>query len=267
MTERKKIGLPARPQDDAQADGPGTRGYKPPVRGTAPRQRPTAAQAEHQFDVVAQAIGAGAVRLVHDEEVGDLQDAGLDGLHLIAQARRLDHDGGVRGAGDVYLRLADSHRFHQDAVEPGRVQHGDHVGSGVRQSAQAAARGHAADEDARIASQVAHAHPVPQQRTAGEGAGRVHGNDAHRLAHGPVGPGQRVDQGGFAGPRRTGHADNVRAAGVRVERGQQSVRLQPIILYVRDDPCQRAPVAGEQERDKGLICRLHGVFVRVGVGR
>jgi len=64
MTERKKIGLPARPQDDAQADGPSTRGYKPPVRGTAPRQRPTAAQAEQARQ---ERAAARAARDVRDE--------------------------------------------------------------------------------------------------------------------------------------------------------------------------------------------------------
>ena len=44
MTERKKIGLPARAADDQPSEGRTYR--KPPVRGTAPRQRPTAAQAE-----------------------------------------------------------------------------------------------------------------------------------------------------------------------------------------------------------------------------
>ncbi|MEK8085277.1 pseudouridine synthase [Aquabacterium sp. A3] len=46
MTERKKIGLPARPAASPAGDEPAQQRFKPPVRGTAPRQRPTAAQAE-----------------------------------------------------------------------------------------------------------------------------------------------------------------------------------------------------------------------------
>lgn len=46
MTERKKIGLPARPATPPDGEATPAPRFKPPVRGTAPRQRPTAAQAE-----------------------------------------------------------------------------------------------------------------------------------------------------------------------------------------------------------------------------
>ena len=50
------------------------------------------------------------VGLVHGKDVGDLQDAGLDGLDVVAQPRHFDDDGGVRGAGDIYLSLARAKR-------------------------------------------------------------------------------------------------------------------------------------------------------------
>ena len=120
------------------------------------------------------------------------------------------------------------------ALKAGRIQHEDHVGRGLGQSAQAAARGHGADEDARIAAQVTHPHPVAQQRAAGEGAGGVHGHDAHGVAALAVGLGQRVDQRGLAGAGRAGNADDVRLAGAPIERGQRVVRLGAVVLDQRD---------------------------------
>ena len=111
-------------------------------------------------------IGPLTIRLVDGEQIGDLQHAGLDRLHLVAQARRFHDDGRVRRAGDIDLGLPHADRLHQDALEAGGIEHGDHIGRGVRQPAQIAARRHAADEDAGIARQIAHAHPIAQQRAA-----------------------------------------------------------------------------------------------------
>ncbi len=74
---------------------------------------PSAASAEVSGDVVRPL----AVGLVHDEHVGDLQDAGLRHLHRVAPARRHDHQGRVGRRGDVHLGLSHAHGLDD---RPGR---------------------------------------------------------------------------------------------------------------------------------------------------
>ena len=107
-------------------------------------------------------------------------------------------------------------------------------------------RGHAADEDAGVARQVAHAHPVAQQRAAGERAGGIDGDDADGVVVLPVAARQRVDQGRLAGARRAGDADHVGAAGVRIERRQHCRRIGSAVFHQGDGAGQCAAVAREQ---------------------
>ena len=88
---------------------------------------------------------------------------------------------------------------------PGRVEHLDGVAGGPRQPAQAAARGHAADEDAGVGGMSLHADPVPQDRAPAEGRGRVHGHDPDGLALGPEVGGLPLDA---MGDEPTGNLDS-----------------------------------------------------------
>ena len=119
------------------------------------------------------------VGFVHHQHIRDLQDAGFDRLDIIAQPGRLDHQGGMCQAGDIHLSLSDADRFDQDDLKAGRVEHLHHGRGRRRDAAQRAARGHRADEHARVASQVAHADAVSQDGAAGEGAGWVHRHHRH----------------------------------------------------------------------------------------
>jgi hypothetical protein len=129
-------------------------------------------------------VGALLVGLVHGKDVGDLQDTGLDGLHVVAQAGHLDYHRGVRRPGDIHFGLAGAHRLDDDQVKAGGVQHFDGVGRGPGQAAQVAAAGHAADKDTGVARQVPHADAVAQDCPTREGAGGIHGDDADRAARG-----------------------------------------------------------------------------------
>ncbi|NUQ13087.1 MAG: hypothetical protein HUU26_12305 [Gemmatimonadaceae bacterium] len=122
--------------------------------------RQAAAHAEHQLDVVADALRAGPVGLVHHEQVGDLHQAGLERLNRVAAFRNQDDHRRVGGPGDVELALAHAHRLHEDPVEPEGVEHvGD--GSGGRgDAAQRAPRGQGPDEHAGIEGDRFHADPV-----------------------------------------------------------------------------------------------------------
>ena len=65
-------------------------------------------EVEHALEVAAGLVGAGAVGLVDDEDVGDLEQAGLVGLHGVAPAGVHHDDGGVGRAGHLDLDLADA---------------------------------------------------------------------------------------------------------------------------------------------------------------
>ena len=68
------------------------------------------------------AVGTVTIGLVDHEDVADLQDAGLDGLDPVAQARCQHHDRGVGLAGDLHLGLPDADRLDEHRVAAGRVQ-------------------------------------------------------------------------------------------------------------------------------------------------
>src|SRR5205823_14159269 len=57
-------------------------------------------------------LGAATIRPVHHEHVGDLQDAGLGNLNVVAPAGGHDHHGGVGGGGHLDLRLPHADGLH-----------------------------------------------------------------------------------------------------------------------------------------------------------
>ena len=65
------------------------------------------------------------VRLVDDEDIRDLEDAGLDHLHAIAQVRGQHHDGGIRDSRHLQLRLPHADRLDDDGVEAEGTQQAD----------------------------------------------------------------------------------------------------------------------------------------------
>ena len=69
-----------------------------------------AAQVQHRAQLANQRVGALAIGLVDHKDIGDLQNAGLDRLHIVAHAGHLDHQGGMRRAGDLDLALARADR-------------------------------------------------------------------------------------------------------------------------------------------------------------
>ena len=129
-----------------------------------------------------QAVGALAVGLVDDEDVGDLHDAGLDRLHVVAGAGHEHDDRDVRRADDVHFVLADADGLDDDDVLARGVEDQRRVARRARQAAEMAARRHAADEHAGIAGVRAHADAVAEDGAAGERAGRIDGDDADRQA-------------------------------------------------------------------------------------
>ena len=118
------------------------------------------------------------VAFADDMDVGDLEDAGLDRLDVVAEPGRRHDDGRVRSARDLDLVLADADGLDDDDVEARGVEDVDRVERAARQAAERAARRHAADEHAGIAAELAHADAVAEDRAAGERARRIDRDDA-----------------------------------------------------------------------------------------
>ena len=127
------------------------------------------------------AVGAGLVGLVDHEDVGDLHDAGLDGLDVVAHAGDQHDHGHLRQDGDFDFVLPHAHGFDDDVVSAGGVHQARQVGGGAGQAADGAARGHGADEDAGIGVVLLHADAVAQDGAAGDAAAGVHGEDRDGL--------------------------------------------------------------------------------------
>ena len=142
------------------------------IGGRQPSSRP-GAEVEHLVEVAARLGRAGAVRLVHDEEVGDLEEARLGGLHRVAPARGDDDDGGVGGRGDLELDLADPDGLDEHELEADRAEHRERVGDRDREAAEVAPRRERADEHARVEGVVLHPDAVAEDRPAAERRRRV----------------------------------------------------------------------------------------------
>ena len=149
---------------------------------------------QHAFDLALRLLRAGPVGLVDDEDIGDLHDAGFDGLNIVAHAGdQHDHrDVGERRDIDFILPHAD--RLDDDEVESGGAEQARERGAGARESAGCAARGHGADEDAGIGVMALHADAVAEDRAARGAAGGIDRDDRDCLPAAAHLRGQRVDQ-------------------------------------------------------------------------
>ena len=126
-----------------------------PRRVSRPSARSSAAtsvcagQVEHQLEVADGLGDAVAVGLVHHEEVGDLHEPGLVGLHAVTPAGVHHDDGRVGGAGDLDLDLTDADRLDDDPRLAGRVEHPRRARRREREPAEVTPGRHRADVDAR----------------------------------------------------------------------------------------------------------------------
>ncbi len=188
-------------------------------------------------------LSAFAVTFINDENVGDLHDSGFDGLHIVAHAGDEDHNGDIGHAHYVNFILADANGFNHDEVAAGGVEHSGYVGGCASQSAERAARSHAADVNAGIGKMLLHADAVAQNRSACVRAGGIDSNDADRAVFFAVMPRQLVDQSALAGAGSAGHTQNARVAGVGEKSFQQIGPSGSAILDRTDDTGQRTRIA------------------------
>ena len=190
-----------------------------------------------------------AVGLVDRDDVGDLEDALLDALQLVARPREREEQEGVDHAGDRDLRLADADGLDEDDVEACRLQDRHGLARGPRDTAEGPGRGGRADVRVAVDRQRGHPRLVTQDRAAGADAGRVDREHADLVpATGQV-RAERLDRGGLADPGHARDADPHGASGIGRQRREQLARRRAVVgpagLDERDGPRDRrsAPLA------------------------
>ena len=222
---------------------------RPPFAG------PIGLQRQVGFDRRHQPVGSLTVGLVHHEHVGNLHDAGLERLDLVAGARHECHDRDVRRADDVHFVLTDADGLDDDDVFAGRVEHERNVAGRARQAAEMPTGGHAADIHAGVGGVSRHPHAIAKDGATRERAGRIDSNDANSQTSPPDFRRQRIDQRTLARARRTGYADQIRAASTRINLPDQRGGCWCLVLDHRDGACDRPPVAGQNRVDERQIRR------------
>jgi hypothetical protein len=77
-----------------------------------------------------------AIGLVDRHHIGELEDTLLDALQVVTCAAEHQHQEAVDHPGHHRLGLTDTHRLHQDHVEPGRLADQDRLPGRTRHPAQ-----------------------------------------------------------------------------------------------------------------------------------
>ena len=108
------------------------------------------------------AIRAFAIGLVDREHVGDLEEARLDRLDVVAEPGHRDDDRRVRARHHVDLVLTDADGLDQNPLEAHRVEHVRDLERRAREPAEVTARREAADEHARVERVALHPHAIAE---------------------------------------------------------------------------------------------------------
>jgi hypothetical protein len=127
---------------------------------------------------------------------------------------------------DLHFRLAGADRLDDHHLEADGVEDVDDASGVQRQAAEVAARGHRADEDLVARAVLVHAQAVAEDGAAADRAGRIDGDDGDAAPALREFADQGVDEGGLAGARRPGDADDVGAAAARRQFGHQFGRAR-----------------------------------------
>ena len=188
-------------------------------------------QLEHLEQILHRFVGPGPISLVDDQDVGDFDDARLDGLNVVTRSRKREEAHRVDDRRDVDLLLPHPGGFHQDHVEPDGIEHTHDPSRRPRQTTLGATVGHAADEHAGIEVAIAHPDPVAENGAARVGTGRIHRDDCHPRDGAPVRGRQHRDQCAFSRAGGTGEPDLDGAAGLAEGRAQD---VRPFRLVILD---------------------------------
>ncbi len=217
-------------------------------------------QLQHRAQVVAGLGHARPVGLVDDEDVGDLQQAGLVGLHAVSPPRVHHHHGGIGGGRDLHLDLAHPDRLDHHPRKAGRVEHPQRLRGRQGEAAEMTAGGHRADEHLRVEGVVLHPDPVPEDGAPAERGGRVDGEHRHLGVGGAGHADEPVGERRLPCSRRPGDPHRVGRTAERPGVGTDLPGGGAAPLHQAQGSGQRTPVAGVQQADQlgGIAGGGHG---------
>ena len=207
---------------------------------------------DHRLDLSLRLVGSVPVRLVDDEDVGDLENPRLDRLDVVPKPRNDEHEIGVRNLDDLHLVLPDADRLDEDDVLPHRVHDVHDVDGGAGKPPEVPPGGEALDENALVERVLLHPDPVAEDGAAGIRARRVDRDDPDRLPALPQVRGDPVDEGRLPGARRPRHAEDVGAPRVPVQCLQGEDRRRDLIVQVPHQPRRGPGVSGEDLPSGGV---------------
>ncbi len=195
-------------------------------------------------------VGAVAIALVDHENIGNLHDAGLDALHIVAHSGNQHNDGYVGQAHDIDFILADAHGLQQQPMLAAGLDHGGNIRRATGEAAQRASGRHAAHVKAGIGIVLLHPDAISQDGSAGVGAGGVDGNHSDGRLLRAIPASKPIDQRALTGARRAGHADAHRGAAIGKAAGKNLPRGRCVIFHQRNGPRQRAYVSLAHARNQ-----------------
>src|SRR6266566_1516210 len=187
-------------------------------------------------------VRTGFVGFTDDEDIGNLENTGLDGLNVIAHAGSRHHHNGVGGTHDLNLCLTRAYRLDHDWIVS-RGIHGSHDVTGCgRETSQVATAGHTANKDVGVAGQFHHANAITEDGAAGKRAGRVNGNYTNLAVAAPQFTYEMRDQGAFAGSRSTRHSYDMGMTGMLMQFCQVTAGRRYFVLNQGYHTCQGTAV-------------------------
>ena len=202
-----------------------------------------------------QRLRSGAVRLVHDHEVGHLEQSGLRGLHRVPETGRGDRDAEVGETQDRVVALPHAGRFEEDALGAAGREQPQHRGNLGGQTRFPGAGGHAPEEDRpRVSGEP---HPVAEQGASRSRARWVHGQHGHPATGSGKRRRQAIRQLALPHSRGTGQGDHPGPFGP-IERQRRLAGSRGPAFHQGDRAAQRAAVTG------GHLAEQPGAAVRAG---
>ena len=199
------------------------------------------------------------VRLVDDDQVGQLHHALLDRLQVVAGVRQLHQHEHVRHARRGRLALADADRLDDDDVVAGRLANQHRLARLLGHPAQRAAGGTGPDVGLLVHGQLLHPSLVAEDRAAGDAAGRIDGQHRDAVALLDQVQAEHFDERALADAGHAADGDPERGAGVRQQCREHLVALGPVVRAGRfqqrdrlgDGAALRRPARGQHLPGQG----------------
>jgi len=153
----------------------------------------------------------------------------------------------VSGLGDdIQAIKADADGLHGHHIFAESVQQEHDIQRPTGQTTHHTACGHTAHEHASVAMQLHHAHAITQNGAAAKRAGGIDGDDPHTLIACSVVQRQARRERRLSRAGRAGDADDVRAAGSRVQAAHRLAGIGLACLDSTDQPRECESVALQQ---------------------